>query len=59
MKFPNVQMEKGNVLSGEKIGELAEFIINKFSQEELSVDEAKEVLGATERVIGEYSKIVL
>lgn len=44
MIIQNVRRNNGRVLEGEKIGELVSDIINKFSEEELSCDEAKIVL---------------
>lgn len=55
MEFPSVQLNNGKVFSGKKIGELVTEIINKFSEAELSYDEAKIVLDALEKNMGEYS----
>ena len=55
MTFQNVQLNNEKILSGEKIGELVTEIINKFSEAELSYDEAKIVLDAVENNMGEYS----
>lgn len=55
MTFQNVQLNNEKILSGEKIGELVTEIVNKFSEAELSYDEAKIVLGAVENNMGEYS----
>ena len=44
MTFQNVQLNNEKILSGEKIGELVTEIVNKFSEAELSYDEAKIVL---------------
>ncbi len=57
MDCASVQMNNGSVLSGKKIGELTEFIINKFSEEKLTYDEAKIILKQVEFIIGEYSVI--
>lgn len=55
MEFMDVWLNNGKVLTGEKIGELVTEIINKFSEAELSYDEAKIVLDAVENNMGEYS----
>ncbi len=55
MTFQNVQLNNEKILSGEKIGELVTEIVNKFSEAELSYDEAKIVLDAVENNMGEYS----
>lgn len=52
-----VLMANGEVFNGDKISELTSFIINKFAEKELSVDEAKIVLDHTKDVIGEYSTV--
>lgn len=57
MNFCDVQMNNGEILEGEKIGKLTRFIINKFADEGLSVDEGKEVINAVTNVIGECSII--
>lgn len=55
MEFMDARLNNGKVLTGEKIGELVTEIINKFSEAELSYDEAKIVLDAVENNMGEYS----
>lgn len=55
MTFQNVQLNNEKILSGEKIRELVTEIVNKFSEAELSYDEAKIVLDAVENNMGEYS----
>lgn len=55
MEFMDVRLNNGKVLTGEKIGELVTEIINKFSEAELSYDEAEIVLDAVENNMGEYS----
>lgn len=57
LEFASVQMDNGEMLNGKKIGELTEFIINKFSEENLTHDEAQIVLERTRSIIGEFSKI--
>lgn len=57
LNFCDVQMNNGEILEGEKIGKLTRFIINKFADEGLSVDEGKEVINAVTNVIGECSII--
>ncbi|SHK59980.1 hypothetical protein [Hespellia stercorisuis] len=59
MTFPSIQMNNGEVFSGEKIGELTEFIIKKFSEENLSRDEAIHILTTTSEIIGEYAIVRL
>lgn len=55
MTFQNVQLNNEKILSGEKIRELVTEIVNKFSEAELSYDEAKIVIDAVENNMGEYS----
>lgn len=57
MIFSSVQMENGKILEGEKIGELVMDIINKFSDADLSCDEAKIVLKKAESILGEFSLV--
>lgn len=57
IRFESVRMNNGEVLDGEKIGKLTKFIIDKFADEELSVDEGKEVLHSVTDLLGEYSII--
>lgn len=57
MEFPSIVLGSGTIFDGEKIGELTEFIINKFSEEGLNCDEAKIVLSQTMEVIGGYSTV--
>ena len=57
MHFQSVQLNNGNVFNGEKIGELVSEIINKFSEEGLSRDEAEIVLDNTKGVLGEFSMV--
>lgn len=57
MKFQSIQMDNGETFDGKKIGELTEFIINKFSDEKLSHDEAQIVLGKVKETIGEFAII--
>ena len=52
MKSYGIQMETG-IFSGEKIGELTEFIINKFAEEKLNRDESVKVLENVKDIIGE------
>lgn len=53
----SVQMSNGSVLKEEKIDKLVGFIINKFAEEKISVDEAKAILKNTEDLVGEFSKV--
>lgn len=57
MYFPSIEMNNGDIFDGGKIAELVEAIIEKFSDEGLSHDEAKIVLDRVGGVIGEYSKV--
>ena len=57
MEIASVQMDNGKIFDGKKIGELVKDIINKFSEEKLSYDEAMIVLERTKSIIGEYSLI--
>lgn len=54
MEFSSIQMANGEIFDGKKIGELTEFIINKFSDEGLSHDESLIILDKAKSVIGEY-----
>lgn len=56
MNFYDIQMKTG-IFSGEKLGELTKYIIDKFAEEKLSRDEAVEVLGKVREVIGEVAII--
>lgn len=51
--YQSVQMNNGKVFNGEQIKELTEFVINKFSNEKLSYDEAIIVMRGVEDVLGE------
>lgn len=53
----DVMMSNGKILPGEKIDKLVNFIINKFAEEEMSVDEAKIALEHAKEIIGEYSTV--
>ena len=57
LTFCGIGMNNGHVFEGEKIGELVEEIINKFSEAGLSHDEAKIVLEKTADVLGEFSRV--
>ncbi len=54
---PSVEMKNGEVFSAKKIRELSVFVINKFSEEGLSYDEAKIVMDDIKDLLGEYTKI--
>ena len=45
MMFQSIQLNNGKILEGQKIGELVTDIVNKFSEAELSSDEAKNRAG--------------
>lgn len=55
--FQSVQLNNGKILDGDKIGELVAEIVNKFSENDLSCDEAKIILRRTEAILGEFSTI--
>ena len=57
MIFQSVQLNNGKILDGDKIGELVTEIVNKFSENDLSYDEAKIVLENTRDVLGEFSVV--
>ena len=57
MNFQNIQMNNGTVLTATKTEELVRYIVNKFSEENLTYDEANIVLDNTKDVIGEFSKV--
>ena len=57
MNFQNIQMNNGTVLKATKTEELVRYIVNKFSEENLTYDEANIVLENTKDVIGEFSKV--
>lgn len=53
--FYGIELNNGRTLDGEKIGELVEEIIYKFSEAGLSCAEAKIVLEKTADVLDEFS----
>lgn len=57
MYFQDIQMNNGTIFSGEKTRELVQGIIDKFSEEGLTCDEAKIVLNSVQSVLGEFSVI--
>ena len=57
MFFQDIQMNNGTVFRGEKRGELVQEIIDKFSRERLTHDEAIEVLEGVKSVLGEFSLV--
>lgn len=57
MFYQDIQMNNGTVFSGEKRGELVQEIIDKFSREKLTHDEAIEVLEGVKSVLGEFSLV--
>lgn len=56
MNFQNIQMNNGTVLTATKAEELVRYIVNKFSEENLTYDEANIILENTKDVLGEFSK---
>lgn len=57
MNFQNIQMNNGTVLTATKAEELVRYIVNKFSEENLTYDEANIILENTKDVLGEFSKV--
>ena len=53
----NIQMDNGSVISKEKIDKLAGFIIDKFAEEKMSVDEAMVILDNVRDLLGEFSLV--
>ena len=56
-EFSDVVMNDGKLLEGEKIGELVKYIINKFAKENLTRNEAIEILDRTKECTGDASVI--
>ena len=57
IKCEDTEMCTGYVFSGEKKSELVKHIINKFAEEKLKVDEAREILQYVEACVGEVAVI--
>ena len=57
MNYQKIQMNNGTVLTATKTEELVRYIVNKFSEENLTYDEANIILENTKDVLGEFSKI--
>lgn len=55
--FNDIEMRSGKILTGEKIRELVHEIINKFSEEKLTHDEAMIVIDEVKNNIGECSTV--
>lgn len=53
----DIQLNNGEILSGEKIDKLVVYIINKFAEEKLSAEEAKIILNAAGDAVDGYSKV--
>lgn len=53
----SVQMRNGTIFPKERIDKLVEFIINRFADEKLSVDEAKVILNQAIELVGEFSQV--
>lgn len=51
MNFQNIQMNNGTVLTATKTEELVRYIVNKFSEENLTYDEANIILENTKDVL--------
>lgn len=51
MSIEDIQLGSGEIMTGEEIGKLIEFIVNKFAEEGLSYEKAKYVLKRTEITI--------
>ena len=58
MYISDYALNNGKVIKGEKIGELVKYIVDKFSDEGLSRDEAVIVLDHAKDAVGEYNKII-
>lgn len=56
-EFSDVVMNDGKLLEGEKIGELVKYIINKFAKENLTRNEAIEILDRTKKCTGDAAVI--
>lgn len=56
-EFSDVVMNDGKLLEGEKIGELVKYIINKFAKENLTRNEAIEILDRTKEYTGDAAVI--
>lgn len=56
-EFSDVVMNDGKLLEGEKIGELVKYIINKFAKENLTRNEAIEILDRTKECTGDAAVI--
>lgn len=56
-EFSDVVMNDGKLLEGEKIGELVKYIINKFAKENLTRNEAIEILDRTKECAGDAAVI--
>lgn len=55
--YMDLAMSTGKILKGEKIRELVNWIINKFAEENISRDEAHQVLEEVKEVVGEVAII--
>lgn len=55
--YTDIELHSGRILNGEKIRELVNLIINKFAEEELSRDEAVEILNEIGKILGEFAII--
>lgn len=55
--FGNIQLNSGETLQGDRIGELTAFIINKFADENLSYAEALIVLESAKDVVGDFCSV--
>ena len=53
----DVQFMNGEIMTGEEIGKLVEFIVNKFAEEGLNYEKAKFVLKRAEIAIEGQSRI--
>ncbi|NLK79056.1 MAG: hypothetical protein GX284_15395 [Clostridiales bacterium] len=53
--YMNLALSTGKILKGEKIRELVNFIVNKFAEENISRDEAYQVLEEVKEVVGEVA----
>lgn len=57
MNFFDTPTQTGKVVTGEKLQELVYYIVDKFSEENLTYDEAELVVDLTKQAIGEFSRV--
>ena len=57
LEYSSIQMDKGDIFDGKRIGELVGAVINKFSEEKLTYAEARIVLERTKSVLEEFAYV--